>query len=127
MSNLVEEYMQAFEILVAQATGTSEDQLPGYFLCGLKSEVKCRIHTHDPRDVNRAIELAKDIEEEIRILEGVECGLSRGSSMRALFLLGRLGSKNRSKVNGGTLFLNQKSVTWGAVRREDRKVARLLP
>lgn len=47
----LEEYIQEFEALVAQVTNTSEEQLLGYFLGGLRHEVRYRIKTHDPQEL----------------------------------------------------------------------------
>lgn len=58
----VEEYVQEFELWVAQATSTSEDQLLGYFLVGLRQNIRSKILPHDPRELVRAMELACDID-----------------------------------------------------------------
>jgi len=35
----------------------------GYFLAGLRSDVRCKIRPHKPRDLSSAMELAGDFEE----------------------------------------------------------------
>lgn len=48
---------------MAQTSTISKEQLLGYFLDGLRAEIKCRVRTHDPKEIKRAINLAKDVEE----------------------------------------------------------------
>ena len=59
----VEEYVQEFELLVAQAKPSAEDQILGYFLAGLRQDIRSLVRPHDPRDLTRAMEVACDIEE----------------------------------------------------------------
>lgn len=49
----MEEYVQEFETLVAQTIEIeiSEKQLLGYFLGGLKADIRSRVHTHDPKEI----------------------------------------------------------------------------
>ncbi|XP_017428812.2 uncharacterized protein LOC108336878 [Vigna angularis] len=68
----VDEYIQEFEVLVAQATEVTEDQLLGYFFAGLQERLRNTVRPHDPCDLLTAMERARDVE---------QVGLtSRGSS-----------------------------------------------
>lgn len=62
----VEEYVQEFEMLVSQITEISEDQLLGYFFAGLKSGIRNQIRPHDPKDLMRAMEIARDLEDSFK-------------------------------------------------------------
>ncbi|XP_017431852.2 uncharacterized protein LOC108339224 [Vigna angularis] len=59
----VDEYIQEFEVLVAQATGVTEDQLLGYFFAGLQEGLRNTVRPHDPRDLLTAMERARDIDQ----------------------------------------------------------------
>nr|KYP39247.1 Transposon Ty3-G Gag-Pol polyprotein [Cajanus cajan] len=59
----VEDYIQEFELLIAQAKPSSEEQVLGYFLAGLRSDLRSQVRPHDPKELNRAMEIARDIEE----------------------------------------------------------------
>ncbi|KOM49352.1 hypothetical protein LR48_Vigan08g017900 [Vigna angularis] len=59
----VDEYIQDFEMLVAQTKGVKEDQLLEYFSAGLQGEVRSQIRPHNPRDLLIAMEVARDVEE----------------------------------------------------------------
>lgn len=62
----VDEYVQEFELLVARATNTAEEQMLGYFLTGLSHEIQGQVHPHDLQDVVRAMEVARDVEEALK-------------------------------------------------------------
>lgn len=47
----IKEYVQEFELLVAQASNTSEDQMLGYFFAGLHQDIRGQVRPHDPQDV----------------------------------------------------------------------------
>lgn len=59
----MDEYIQEFEMLVAQATRVTEDQLLGYFFAGLQGNVRRQIRPDNPRDLLTATEVARDVEE----------------------------------------------------------------
>lgn len=59
----VTEFIQEFEVSVAQVSGTKEVQLRGYLLAGLRSEERAKICPHKPKDLSSAIELAAEFEE----------------------------------------------------------------
>ncbi|XP_052727710.1 uncharacterized protein LOC128195001 [Vigna angularis] len=59
----VHEYIQGFEVLVAQATGVIEDQLLGYFFAGLQEGLRNAVRPHVPRDLLTAMEQARDVEQ----------------------------------------------------------------
>lgn len=55
----VAEYIEAFEGLVAQVPELAEEQYMGYFLNGLRKEIRHKVQIHGPRMVMRAIELSQ--------------------------------------------------------------------
>ena len=59
----VAEFVQEFELLVAQMSSASEEQLMEYFFTGLQPDVRCSIRPHKPKDLSMAMELAGDFEE----------------------------------------------------------------
>ncbi|KZV44098.1 hypothetical protein F511_10769 [Dorcoceras hygrometricum] len=61
----VEEYIEAFEVLLSQVGDLPELQCLGYFQSGLREELRLRLRTHVPRTINRAMDLARSIEEEL--------------------------------------------------------------
>ncbi|XP_052728288.1 uncharacterized protein LOC108338275 [Vigna angularis] len=62
----VEEYVKEFEALAGQTKAFSDDQLLGYFLAGLREELRCQVRPHDPRNLMTAMKLARDVEEALR-------------------------------------------------------------
>ena len=58
-------YVEDFEKVTAHLSAMLEEQRLGYFMNGLCGEIKRRVRTYDPNDLNRAVQLALDIEEEI--------------------------------------------------------------
>ena len=68
----VEEYVQEFELLIAQAAPNAEDQLLGYFLAGLRPDIRSLVRPYDPRDLARAMEVACDVEEAMRQMQVFE-------------------------------------------------------
>lgn len=57
----VEEYVQAFKVLVGQTKAFSDDQLLGYFQAGLREELQSQIKPHDPRDLMDAMRITRDV------------------------------------------------------------------
>lgn len=64
----VEEYVKEFEALAGQMKEFSDNKLLGYFLAGLREELRCQMRPHDPRDLMSATKIARDIEETLRAL-----------------------------------------------------------
>lgn len=62
-SRIVEEYILVFEVLVAQSSIILKEL--GIFHGGLRAEIKCRVCTHDPREITGAINIARDVEEDL--------------------------------------------------------------
>lgn len=62
----VEDFIQEFELLVAQASQTPEDQLMGYFLAGLRPNIRNQVRPHDPKSLIRTMEIARDVEEAMK-------------------------------------------------------------
>jgi len=73
----VKEYVQEFERLVAQIPDLSEEQLLGYFFAGLQSRIRSQVKPHDPRDLMRAMEISRDVEESLN-----ESGTGRTNTYR---------------------------------------------
>lgn len=51
------------------SASTSEEQLLGYFVGGLQQEVKCRIRPQNPKEMFRAIDLVREVEEEMLTMQ----------------------------------------------------------
>ncbi|KZV19421.1 hypothetical protein F511_08762 [Dorcoceras hygrometricum] len=66
----VDEYIEEFEVLIAQVGDLPELQCMGYFLSGLREELRLRLRTHGPRTITRAMDLARSVEEELTWLTG---------------------------------------------------------
>lgn len=66
------EYVPEFEVLGAQTSAITEEQLLGHFLGRLRPEVKCRAQTHNPKDISKVITLARDVEEELCVVGDIE-------------------------------------------------------
>lgn len=50
-------------MLVGQATCLTEEQLMDYFFAGLQINIRSQIWPHNPKDLMRAMEIARDVEE----------------------------------------------------------------
>lgn len=59
----VKEYVQEFEVLVAQAIKVVEEQVLGYFLAGLQEGLRNLIRPHDQQDLLIAMERARDVKQ----------------------------------------------------------------
>ena len=96
----VEEYVQEFELLVAQARPNIEDQLLGYFSAGLHLEIRSQVQPHDPQDLTRATEVARDVEEALKVVCGYE--ISQRKEINSGFRYqGSRGIVSRTKCFGG--------------------------
>lgn len=60
------EFIQEFELLMAQISGAKEAQLCGYFLAGLRAEMRSKIRPHKPANLLSAMELAAAFEDATR-------------------------------------------------------------
>jgi len=58
------DYIQEFEILVAQTPQASKELL-GYCFAGLQTKMRNMIRPHNPKDVMKPMEVALDLEETI--------------------------------------------------------------
>lgn len=61
----VDEYIDAFIELLAQVEGLTDQQSPGFFLSGLREEIRVRIPSHDTTSLSHTMNLAREIELEI--------------------------------------------------------------
>ncbi|KAK7247608.1 hypothetical protein RIF29_42494 [Crotalaria pallida] len=131
----IEEFVQEFEVLVAQASEVTEEQLLGYFLGGLRAEVRCRVRTHDPKEITQAMILARDVEEELRSSRVLGGPNSRTStpSYRATFsggVVSRLGSQPvglPAGTNQSERQLSQDSTARSGVNQPRNRGAKHLP
>jgi hypothetical protein len=94
----VEEFMEAFELLSSQVGRLPEEQYLGYFMSGLKSNIRRRVRTLNPQNRMQMMRIAKDVEEELREED------DEGNRTFMRKNLGRtessgLGSKYRSGLN----------------------------
>ncbi|GAU10872.1 hypothetical protein TSUD_424570, partial [Trifolium subterraneum] len=61
----VEEYVEAFELLSSQVGRLPEEQYLGYFMSGLKPQIRRRVRTLNPRNRMEMMRIAKDVEGEM--------------------------------------------------------------
>ncbi|MCI52065.1 pentatricopeptide repeat-containing protein, partial [Trifolium medium] len=64
-SGTVEEFVEAFELLSSQVGRLPEDQYLGYFMSGLKPQIRRRVRTLNPQNRMQMMRIAKDVEEEL--------------------------------------------------------------
>ncbi|MCH79730.1 pentatricopeptide repeat-containing protein [Trifolium medium] len=62
----VEEFIEAFELLSSQVGRLPEEQYLGYFMSGLKPQIRRRVRTLNPTSQMHMMRIAKDVEEELR-------------------------------------------------------------
>ncbi|MCI35135.1 pentatricopeptide repeat-containing protein, partial [Trifolium medium] len=62
----VEEFVEAFELLSSQVGRLPEEQYLGYFMSGLKPQIRRRVRTLNPVSRMQMMRIAKDVEEELR-------------------------------------------------------------
>ncbi|MCI11184.1 hypothetical protein A2U01_0032284, partial [Trifolium medium] len=98
----VEEFVESFELLSSQVGRLPEDQYLGYFMSGLKPQIRRRVRTLNPQTRMQMMRIAKDVEEELR--EDDEDG-RLGSKKGGVERMGRsdwAGSFQRNNRNGST-------------------------
>jgi len=61
----VEEFVEAFELLSSQVGRLPEEQYLGYFMSGLKPQIRRRVRTLNPQNRMQMMRIAKDVEEEL--------------------------------------------------------------
>ncbi|XP_047176147.1 alpha-amylase 3, chloroplastic-like [Vigna umbellata] len=59
----VEEYVRNFEILLGQTQGLAEELVLGFFLAGLREDVKGHVRIQDPQEFMVAVRIARDVED----------------------------------------------------------------
>ncbi|GAU14480.1 hypothetical protein TSUD_250200 [Trifolium subterraneum] len=62
----VEEFVESFELLSSQVGRLPEEQYLGYFMSGLKPQIRRRVRTLNPRNCMDMMRIAKDVEGELR-------------------------------------------------------------
>ncbi|MCI40846.1 pentatricopeptide repeat-containing protein, partial [Trifolium medium] len=62
----VEEFVEAFELLSSQVGRLPEEQYLGYFMSGLKAQIRRRVRTLNPSNRMQMMRIAKDVEEELK-------------------------------------------------------------
>lgn len=62
----VEEFVEAFELLSSQVGRLPEEQYLGYFMSGLKPQIRRRVRTLNPQNRMQMMRIAKDVEDELK-------------------------------------------------------------
>ncbi|KAH1034725.1 hypothetical protein GYH30_054917 [Glycine max] len=62
----VEEFVEAFELLSSQVGRLPEEQYLGYFMSGLKPQIRRRVRTLNPTTRMQMMRMAKDVEDELK-------------------------------------------------------------
>lgn len=96
----VEEFVEAFELLSSQVGRLPEEQYLGYFMSGLKPQIRRRVRTLNPLSRMEMMRIAKDVEEELREEDddGEKRVLKRGGYER----LGQSGWAGSAKGRNGS-------------------------
>ncbi|WVZ21137.1 hypothetical protein V8G54_008459 [Vigna mungo] len=109
-----EEFVRKFEILTGQTRGIPEDQVLGYFLDGLREEVKGQVRIQIPAKLMDAMRIARDVEDAMMISLGSHFG---GLKINP-FDTRSTGSVVRSEPSKPTMMTNGRNETGGPTRRE---------
>lgn len=67
---IVEDYVREFEILVEEARGVLDEQMLGYFLAGLREDIKGQVRIHDRQELMVAMRIAGDVKDGTRRARG---------------------------------------------------------
>ncbi|MCH99493.1 enzymatic polyprotein, partial [Trifolium medium] len=98
----VEEYVEAFELLSSQVGRLPEEQYLGYFMSGLKPQIRRRVRTLNPVSRMQMMRIAKDVEEELKEDDDTEEGsFGRKGKMDRLGRSDWAGSMSRAKSGLG--------------------------
>jgi hypothetical protein len=62
----VEEFVESFELLSSQVGRLPEEQYLGYFMSGLKPQIRRKVRTLNPKNRMEVMRIAKDVEDELR-------------------------------------------------------------
>lgn len=62
----VEEFVEAFELLSSQVGRLPEEQYLGYFMSGLKAQIRRRVRTLNPQNRMQMMRMEKDVEDELK-------------------------------------------------------------
>ncbi|MCH91412.1 retrotransposon gag protein [Trifolium medium] len=81
-SGSVEEFVEAFELLSSQVGRLHEEQYLGYFMSGLKPQIRRRVRTLNPLNRMQMMRIAKDVVEVLK--EGDE-EEGRGTSKKGVY------------------------------------------
>ncbi|XP_017438377.1 uncharacterized protein LOC108344443 [Vigna angularis] len=68
----VDEYVQYFKILAGRTKRVPDKQLLGYFLVGLKEDIRNQVQQHEPQEWMVAMRIARDVGEFQRVAERSE-------------------------------------------------------
>ncbi|XP_014517361.1 uncharacterized protein LOC106774844 [Vigna radiata var. radiata] len=66
----VEEYVRDFERLLGQTQGLTEELILGFFLAGLREEIKGQVRIQDPQEFMIAVRVARDVEDAMNRARG---------------------------------------------------------
>ncbi|WVZ08472.1 hypothetical protein V8G54_021818 [Vigna mungo] len=101
----LEEFVRSFEILLGQTQGLSEELIMGFFLAGLREDIKGQVRIQDPPDLMGAIRVARDVEDAInRACGGVWNGVkvNHAGSRTSASIVRSDGDRNFATRTGGT-------------------------
>ena len=73
----MDEFVEEFDIVASQISGTSDEQYLGLFMGGLKEEIRMDVQILEPTTRYRAISMAKNVERKL-IRSGVLKGPNVG-------------------------------------------------
>ncbi|WVZ01161.1 hypothetical protein V8G54_027230 [Vigna mungo] len=77
----VEEFVCNFKVVMGQTRGVPEEQVLGYFLPGLREDVKGQVRIQNPPDLMEAMRIARDVEDTMmRVQGGKSCGIGAQSN-----------------------------------------------
>lgn len=68
----MEDYIETFEFVSSQVPKLTEQQYVGYFMGGLKAEIRQRVHTFRPTSRWQVMQLARDVESELEGTNRIE-------------------------------------------------------
>ncbi|PNY16937.1 retrotransposon-related protein [Trifolium pratense] len=99
-SGTVEEFVESFELLSSQVGRLPEEQYLGYFMSGLKPQIRRRVQTLNPRSRMEMMRIAKDVEGELKEEDHVERRYVRKGSygLGQRDWAGSLNNKNGSQL-----------------------------
>ncbi|KOM56053.1 hypothetical protein LR48_Vigan10g194500 [Vigna angularis] len=110
----MEEFVRDFEVLMGQTRGIPDEQVLGYFLAGLRDDVKVQVRIQNPSELMEAMRIARDVEGAIMQEQG---GYGNGVKVN---LLGTrsTGTVLRSEPNRNATPQTARTESTGSGRRD---------